>query len=145
MSINSIVDINKSYVYRKHLRESFFNLFKGVLFLTSIMALMLIGLLSIEKNIIISEALIFIAIFTAILFLVLTVELSVMYFLVIRRFKKINVTLKEDCIIYNNVKKKIIIPYDDIEKIVCPSIKYTGGWVRPSSRQHRLRSDVDRW
>ena len=142
MSINSIVDINKSYVYRKHLRESFFSLFKGVLFLISIMVLMLIGLLSTEKNIIISEVLIFIAIFTAILFVVLTVELAVMYFALIRRFKKINVTLKEDCIIYNNAKKKIIIPYDDIEKIACPSIKYTGGWVKIVYKGGNIRLTV---
>ena len=142
MSINSIVDINKSYVYRKHLRESFFSLFKGVLFLISIMVLMLIGLLSTDKNIIISEVLIFIAIFTAILFVVLTVELAVMYFALIRRFKKINVTLKEDCIIYNNAKKKIIIPYDDIEKIVFPSIKYTGGWVKIVYKGGNIRLTV---
>ena len=142
MSTNSIVDINKSYVYRKHLRGSFFSLFKGILFLISIMALLVIGLIITDENINKSDAFVSGGIAIGALFIILTIELLVMYFAVIRRFKKVNVTLTNDCIIYNNLKKQIVIPYDDIEKIVFPSIKYTGGWVKIVYKGGNIRLTV---
>lgn len=59
-----------------------------------------------------------------------SLELLIIYFVLYKRFKKINVTLTEEGIIYNNSKGEIRIPYENIQYLKFPSIKYVGGWVK---------------
>ncbi|MHB8132419.1 MAG: hypothetical protein ACYDEX_25990 [Mobilitalea sp.] len=76
------------------------------------------------------------------IFLFISLEMGFIYLILLRRFKSINVTLTEDAIVYTNLKKQIIIPYEDIEKLEFPSIKYTGGWVKIIYKGGNIRLTV---
>lgn len=76
------------------------------------------------------------------IFIFFMVIFTIEYFIIIRRFKKIKVTLTESCIIYKNLKKEIKTPYDDIEMLKFPSIKYTGGWVKIIFKGGNIRLTV---
>ncbi len=69
---------------------------------------------------------IFIGIFVTAIFALEAVILWVF----LGRFVKISVTLKDDFIIYRNVKGVTEIPIDQIQQLEFPSIKYTGGWLK---------------
>lgn len=130
------------YVYRKHLRASFLNYILGMIIFLSI------GLLSGFAAILSRKAKFemidfFILIIVAIvIFTFILIEFILLYFLFLRRFKYINVTLEEDAIIYNNSKKKIVIPYDEIIEIKYPSIRYMGGWMKIKHTNGKIRLTV---
>ncbi|WP_455717801.1 hypothetical protein, partial [Anaerosporobacter sp.] len=52
------------------------------------------------------------------------------YAVFLRRFKYISIKLDEQGIVYTNIKEQIFIPYEDINMIQFPSIKYMGGWTK---------------
>lgn len=143
MGTNNILELNKTYEYRKHLRLGFWSYVKWYLVLAAMIGILLIGTISTNgdgiKDIVDVIVLGVIIIGIVIIFMV---ELIILYFAVIRRFKKIKVTLKDDCIVYSNLKKEIIIPYEDIEKVVFSSIKYTGGWVKIVYKGGNIRLTV---
>lgn len=130
------------YVYRKHLRASFLNYILGMIIFLSI------GLLSGFAAILSKKAKFemidfFILIIVAIvIFTFILIEFILLYFLFLRRFKYINVTLEEEAIIYNNSKKKIVIPYDEIIEIKYPSIRYMGGWMKIKHTNGKIRLTV---
>ncbi len=62
--------------------------------------------------------------------------------LVFNRFLKVNCKLSEEGIVYTNIKKTIIIPYEDITEIEFPSIKYLGGWIKINSPKEIIRLTV---
>jgi hypothetical protein len=123
-------EMNQTYVYRKHLRVPlpYLILYEAITFLLVI--LMVYGLFLVEKTTIDGSLVMIISIILLGLFLIFTIEIVILYFLLFRRFKSISVTLTEDAIIYTNAKTQKVIPYATIEKLSFPSIKYTGGWVK---------------
>ncbi|WP_156625262.1 hypothetical protein [Clostridium tertium] len=129
-------------MYRKHLRGSFLNycVAIGVFF-----CFVLIGILgavfsdgSELKDIDFS----LVGKVILVMFIIIFLEFTLLYFLLLKRFKYINVTLEEEAIIYNNKKKKIVIPYEDITSIRYPSIRYTGGWMEIKYTDGKIRLTV---
>ncbi|WP_250931455.1 hypothetical protein [Clostridium felsineum] len=122
--------MEKEYLYRKHLRKP------GLLFGTIIgfFAVVYIGMLVTavlvagdEMNATVIGALIGIGVFIIVL---LGLEFLLLYFILFRRFKNINIKVKDDEIIYKNLKGTATIKYDEITKIKFPSLPYIGGWVK---------------
>lgn len=58
------------------------------------------------------------------------------------RFVKVRCQLTDEGIEYTNIKKTIYIPYNEIESIEFPSIKYFGGWVKITSAKETIRLTV---
>ena len=138
--------MNQTFVYRKHLRAPF------VSFIIAIM-LMFLGIIIMTFGILFTSQLKMsridpfafgIAMLVGILFafIIIVLEVGIFYLFLFKRFKSINITLTDDTIVYNNAKKQITIPYEDIEKLVFPSIKYTGGWVKINYRGGNIRLTV---
>jgi len=134
--------MNQTYVYRKHLRAPF----KYLLLLEAIIfmgiALALVGLILTDKVKMKGHGYLIIGIILLVVFLLISIEMGIVYLLLIRHFKAINVTLTEDTIVYTNSKGQILIPYEDIEKLEFPSIKYTGGWVKIIYKGGNIRLTV---
>lgn len=130
------------YVYRKHLREpGKYLLFMMVLLLSIVIELGIIYGLKAdieERGIII---LVFLGI-TVMLAIILGSEFLILYFLVFKKFKNVNVTLNDLGITYNNIKGSQFIPYESIQAIQFPSIKYIGGWVKIKSSGNTIRLTV---
>lgn len=74
--------------------------------------------------------------------IIITLELLLMYALFFRRFKYISIKLGEQGIVYTNIKEQIFIPYEDINMIQFPSIKYMGGWTKIVYRNGNIRLTV---
>lgn len=130
------------YQYRKHLRGTFLNYFIGLIIFSSFVFLGILGtVLSFgeEFNII---NFIVITIIMVVIFIFLLFELAIIYFLMIKRFRYINVTLEENEIIYENKKKKIVIPYEEIISIKYPSVRYLGGWMQIKYNGGKIRLTV---
>ena len=138
--------MNQTFVYRKHLRAPF------VSFIIAIM-LMFLGIIIMTFGILFTSQLKMsrfdpfafgIAMLVGILFafVLIVLEVGLFYLFLFKRFKSINITLTDNAIVYNNAKKQIIIPYEDIEKLVFPSIKYTGGWVKINYKGGNIRLTV---
>lgn len=122
--------MNQTYVYRKHLRAplQYLILYEGILF--SFTILLVCGLFLVERTIFDGTLIMIISLVLLVFFLIFTIEIVILYFILFSRFKSISVTLTEDVIIYTNSKSQKVIPYATIEKLQFPSIKYTGGWVK---------------
>ena len=123
----------RQYVYRKHLREPI----KYLLGITAFMVLCMLYIVIIkitgstaEENGKLLKHMGLIIVVMAATSAIMVIEFTVFYFVIFRKFKKINISLGEEEIIYNNIKGKTLIRYEDIEKLTFPSIKYTGGWVK---------------
>ncbi|MBE6053158.1 MAG: hypothetical protein E7212_04455 [Clostridium sartagoforme] len=130
------------YQYRKHLRGSFLNYFTALIIFMSFVFLCVLGgvLLGGESLKEINFLVIVIIIVGFLLFLLL--ELLLLYFIFLQRFRYINVQLTEDSIVYNNKKKKVVIPYDEIVEIKYPSIRYMGGWMEIKHTNGKIRLTV---
>lgn len=122
--------MNQTYIYRKHLRAPF----KYLLLLEAIIfigiALGLLGIILTDKENMNRQKFIIMGVIFLVIFLFISLEMSIMFLLLLRRFKSINITLTDDAIVYTNSKGQTVIPYEDIERLEFPSIKYTGGWVK---------------
>lgn len=117
------------YQYRKHLRGTFFNYFIALIIFSSFVFLGILGsVLALGEKLNSIDFLILIPII-AVIFIFLLFELSIIYFFMIKRFRYIRVILEENEIIYENKKKKIVIPYEEIISIKYPSVRYLGGWM----------------
>lgn len=121
--------MNKKYVYRKHLREPLKYLGGVAAFFISIFLTIFLSIALNDKEAFM-EMMFFLIIGLVVLGLILLLEFTLMYFILFRRFKKIEVLLTNEEIIYRHGKGEKRIPYGSIEKIKFPSIKYTGGWVK---------------
>ncbi|MFA9396803.1 MAG: hypothetical protein ACERKV_00860 [Clostridiaceae bacterium] len=117
------------YIYRKHLRQP------GKFFM-SMMLMFLVPyfLLALELTIANKEerfemGLVFFIV-GIVLVVFIGIEFILIYFIMYKRFKKIYIVLSEDRIIYNNSKGEISVPYEDINNLKFPSIKYIGGWIK---------------
>lgn len=127
------------YQYRKHLRGTFFNYFIALIIFSSFVFLGMVGsILALEEKLNSIDFLILITIIVVI-FIFLLFELSIIYILMIKRFRYIRVTLEENEIIYENKKKKLVIPYEEIISIKYPSVRYLGGWMEIKYNGGKIR------
>jgi len=138
--------MNQTFVYRKHLRAPFISFIIAMMLMFLGISIMTFGILftSQLKMSRIDPFAFGIAMLVGILFafIIIVLEVGIFYLFLFKRFKSINITLTDDTIVYNNAKKQITIPYEDIEKLVFPSIKYTGGWVKINYRGGNIRLTV---
>lgn len=134
--------MNQTYVYRKHLRTPFRYMLLAELIILLAPVTMIIGILMAEHKSLIVEKIIVVVIGMIVVFAFFSLEMGVLYLILIKRFKSIRVTLTDDGIEYMNAKKKIMIPYEDIKKLEFPSIKYTGGWVKIIYKGGNIRLTV---
>ena len=138
--MENVTEIKKEYIYRKHLRTSYPKFLLAILIGISFIVIGTLPILFIGEEIeIIGTIFLCTTLITAI---IITAILSLEYLVLFKRFKSIKVTMNEDCIVYNNAKNEIIIPYEDIEAIKFPSIKYTGGWVKIAYKGGHIRLTV---
>ena len=122
------ITVKKEYVYRKHLRVSYPKFLLAIVIAISFIAIGMLPILFIGEEIgIISTIFLSSTLITSIILIVI---LSLEYLFLFKRFKAIKVTISEDYIIYKNSDYEIVLPYEHIEAIKFPSIKYTGGWVK---------------
>lgn len=135
-------NLEKRYIYRKHLREP------AKFFLTiSLMYLLIytissVAMMSTIKGIsTITTAIIFLVVGVAI-FVSVSLEFLFIYLIMYKRFKNINVILTEEGLIYNNSKHEVKIPYEHIIALKFPSIKYTGGWLKIKHPNGNIRLTV---
>ena len=122
--------INTTYVYRKHLRQPVKTFFIMGGIILAFIILLSIGLIVADYGPVNTDFLFIFA--AAILFItiIVSLELLLIYALLLRRFKYIRVTLDEEGIVYTNIKEQIFVPYEDIRMIQFPSVKYMGGWTK---------------
>ncbi|ERK28564.1 membrane protein [Clostridium intestinale] len=121
--------MDKKYIYRKHLREPLKYLGAIVIFFILIFLTMFLSIgLNDKDDFIKIMGPLLIGIVGFVGFLIL--EFTLIYFVLFRRFKKVEVILTDEEIIYRYSKGEKRIPYSSIEKIKFPSIKYTGGWAK---------------
>ena len=134
--------MGKKYIYRKHLRKpAKFFLFIEFMFIISY-ATASLGLASRVKTTN-SPTLWSIILGVAIgIIVLLSLEFLFIYLIMYRKFKKIEVTLTEEEIIYNNSKGEMRIPYENIQALKFPSIKYTGGWLKIIHTNGNIRLTV---
>ncbi|AAK80702.1 hypothetical protein BJV85_001134 [Clostridium acetobutylicum] len=124
--------MEKEYLYRKHLRKPglLFGSMLGV-FMLFYVGMILIGVLDVGGSAGIDPSAIGIFVGAGIFVIVLIgLEFLLLYFILFRRFKNINIKLTDEGIVYKNLKGTVSIKYDQITKIKFPSIPYIGGWVR---------------
>jgi hypothetical protein len=123
-------NLEKKYIYRKHLREplKFFLTIGGAL--TIIYAVGSVAMVSTFKAIDKIEGGLFLLGIGVGIAVFLSLEFALIYLIMYRRFKRIYVTLDSEGIIYNNANGEITIPYENIINLKFPSIKYTGGWLK---------------
>lgn len=134
--------MNQTYVYRKHLRSSFLYFILMELSLFIGIAIMLFSLIFSNEWKLDGLDIIIITIILFAMFLLISFEMLIIYLVLIKRFKSINVTVTNHAIEYTNSKGMTIIPYEDIEKLEFPSIKYTGGWVKIKFKGGSIRLTV---
>lgn len=135
--------MEKEYQYRKHLREP-------KKFLAAMMLLYLLGysvfsailLLNSDQTVNLKSTIIVFLVIGVIMTAIISLEFIVIYYAVFRRFKKVNVRLAEDSIIYNNVKRKQEIQYSEITALKFPSIKYLGGWLNIKYKSGSIKLTV---
>lgn len=139
---NDKIKMENKYIYRKHLREpgKFFltmGLFYVIVYTICSLTLILSGRSKdkFTEVIIVLVAGIVIAAF-------LSLELLIIYFVMYRRFKKIYVILTDEVLIYNNAKGEIRIPYENINALKFPSVKYAGGWLKIVHTNGNIRLTV---
>ncbi|WP_291649256.1 hypothetical protein [Clostridium sp.] len=130
------------YKYRKHLRGSFLNYCVGLIIFFSFIFLGVFGAILSEGEKLKNIDFVLIVYIIVGMFVLILLEFTLLYFLLLKRFKYINVTLTDDAIIYINKNKKKIIPYDEIKQIRYPSIKYTGGWMEVKYNGGKIRLTV---
>jgi len=138
--------MNQTFIYRKHLRAPFISFIRIIMLLFLEIGIMTFGILfTNHQKMNRYEPFVLgivIMLVVLIMFLFVLLEVGIFYLLLFKRFKAINITLTDDAIVYNNTKKQIIIPYEDIQKLTFPSIKYTGGWLKIAYKGGSIRLTV---
>ena len=132
----------RKYVYREHLRNPIKLMLGMLAFIVSIFIygaiITLIGSSGAER----SRILLVLGVGLVGILVIIGIESVILYFIMIRRFKKINVSIGEEGIIYNNIKGEKVIKYEDIEKLKFSSVKYTGGWAKIKYKGGNIRLTV---
>jgi hypothetical protein len=77
----------------------------------------------------------------AIIALVLLLEAWVIW-RIFGRLARVEVSLTENGIDYHGKKGRIEIPFEEIDEITQPSIRYTGGWIKIRSGEKTIRLTV---
>ncbi|HPZ90910.1 MAG TPA: hypothetical protein PLL81_06090 [Bacillota bacterium] len=128
------------YRYRKHLREplKYIGLFFLLLFLFVVLYLLL-AMQGRQFDAGVLEAVVFALIF---FFVIIGAEILLLYYLFLRRFAIISVRLTDDAIIYDNIKGRTVVPYEEIVALKFPSIEYAGGWVQIVHSKGSIRLTV---
>lgn len=134
--------MDKTYVYRKHLRSPLKWMFSFVVILISSIIIPFVGLVFAGEEKVDIVLLFEISFMIVIIGIFLLLEIVLIYFIFLRRYKFINVRLTDNSIIYTKNKKEIFIPYEDILELKFPSIKYTGGWVKIIHKGGKFRLTV---
>lgn len=134
--------MERHYQYRRHLREpAKYFLFLYLMFIILYIAMTAIALQELPKE----DFLINLAIFAGIgLFLSITFWLAFLpsYFLILKRFKKIGVSLTDEGIVYRNIAGQTVIPYGEIDSLKFPYLRYLGGWVKIIHARGSIRLTV---
>lgn len=132
----------KKYEYRKHLRNPIKLMIGMLAFILSIFIYCsIITLIQSSESERIGK-LIFLVIGLVGILVIIGTEWVILYFIMFRRFKKINVSIGEEGIIYNNIKGEKVVKYEDIEKLKFSSVKYTGGWAKIKYKGGNIRLTV---
>lgn len=134
--------MSQTYVYRKHLRAPFKTYLLMEVLMFSTILIMTLGLVITNNKL--KEGILpyMIGIITLIMFAIITIELVIIYIIFVKRFRSISVELTDTAIVYKNSMGDTIIPYEDIQKMEFPSIKYTGGWVKIIHKTGNIRLTV---
>jgi hypothetical protein len=137
-----VKNLGEKYIYRKHLRKpgKFFLFMEFII----IICYATVSLAILSKNNNTNETtsgLILLGVGIGLVVL-LSLEFLFIYLIMYRKFKKIDVTLTEEEIIYNNSKGETRIPYEDIQALKFSSIKYTGGWLKIIHTNGNIRLTV---
>lgn len=123
----------KEYRYRKHIRY-----FRNFMYATII--LLVLVLVPLSVIFFIAEEL-GLAIACLIICGLLVLE-ELLFIKMYNRFLKVKVSLTEDAIVYTNAKGVTTIPYEAIDQIQFPSLKYLGGWIKIISGKDVIRLTV---
>lgn len=134
--------MENKYIYRKHLREpAKFFLTIELMFIIIYTVASVVMMSALNDTRTDSTLLIFLGVGIGIV-VFMSLEFLLIYFALYKRFKKINVTLTEEGIVYNNAKSELKIPYEHIIALKFPSIKYTGGWINIKHTTGNIRLTV---
>lgn len=131
----------KEFICRKHLIEPFKVMLGIVLYVIGLFFVFSsISFLSASKSerndIIFSYGLALI-----IIIIVLILGFVISYYLNIKKYKSISITLGKNNIIYKSVKGTSIIPYEDIYELDFPAIKYSKGWIKIVCKNETIKVD----
>lgn len=132
----------QEYIYREHLRNPKRFLLGAGGFVISLVLYFALIVLTGTSGATKSRLLAICGVAAIGMLVIISIEIVILYFLVFRKFKDINILLSEEAIIYNNIKGRQIIKYEDIESIKFPSIKYSGGWVKIKYKGGNVRLTV---
>lgn len=122
--------MDKQYVYRKHLRHPLKYLITLLLFFIIVYVACAATFILTSKDMDRGLGITIFSIVGAIVLGIIMVEFIVIYFVFLRRFKKISISLTEEGIIYNNINGITRVPYEEISSLNFPSIRYVGGWIK---------------
>ncbi|TYQ17747.1 UNVERIFIED_CONTAM: hypothetical protein Cloal_0115 [Acetivibrio alkalicellulosi] len=118
--------MEKQYFYRRHIRKIqktlpiILGIFATIVIISSALIFTNTSYLAVQ----------FFIVFIGISFTATLALTAVISWVFLGRFVKISVTLKDNVIIYKNVKGVTEIPIDQIQHMEFPSIKFTGGWLK---------------
>jgi len=132
----------KEYVYRKHLREPIKLI--AVIMVLLVSMILEIGIIYGLRSGTGEGWLIFatVSISAVVLFIIVGLELLILYHILFKKFKNISISLNDEGITYNNIKGTQFIDYKSIQAIKFPSMKYLGGWVKIKSSGQTIRLTV---
>lgn len=140
--MNSIVDINKSYFFRRHLRGSLIDCFKAALVVISFILLLIVGTI---YTIGLTNGVSFSGVIAELMLLVIAVcmlQVARIYYKTIRKYREYKVTLTEYGITFNGYKNQVKISYEDIQKIVFSPVKSNVGWVEIRYNDNYIRLTI---
>jgi len=134
--------LEEKYIYRKHLRKpAKFFLFIEFIFIMVYATVILANLSS--NNTLTKTPSGLILLFVGIgLVILLSLEFLLMYFIMYRKFKNIQLTLTDEELIYDNSKGEVRLPYENIQALKFSSIKYAGGWLKIIHTNGNIRLTV---
>lgn len=73
---------------------------------------------------------------------ILTLLFFLIYYIYLRKLKFVKVVLDENSIKYTNMKKDIVIKYDEIKSIDCSHFKYSRGWIKIKGNNEVIKLTV---
>lgn len=134
--------MDKQYVYRKHLRKPHKYLITLLLFFIIVYIAFAAMFILTNKDMDKGLGIIIFAIVGIVIFGIIAVEFVVLYFVFLRRFKKISVSLTDEGIVYNNINGVTNVLYEEITALSFPSVRYLGGWVKIVHKKGNIKLTV---